>query len=90
MQTPRDVAAVVYAPRQDGGPNGRITRYEVQVSSNGTDFTTVATGTWNTTDDAKLAEVPAGTTARYVRLVGVEVVANYASAAEVNVAVRSD
>lgn len=87
LQTEHTVEAVVYTPRQDDSPNGRIFSYEVQTSTDGTTFTTVATGTWTATPEAKIARLENATSARYVRLVGTAGGADYASAAEVNIAV---
>jgi hypothetical protein len=49
----------------------------------------VAKGNWDGTVDAKIARLPAGTTARYVRLVGLEGGADYAAATELNIALGS-
>ncbi len=43
-------------------------------------------GIWDGTVDAKIARFPAGTTARYVRLVGLAGGADYAAATELNIA----
>ncbi|GAA1617621.1 hypothetical protein GCM10009789_84470 [Kribbella sancticallisti] len=87
LKTTRAIEALVYTPRQDAAvPNGRITKYDVQVSTDGITFQSAATGTWDGTVDAKIARLPAGTTARYVRLIGLEGGANYAAATEVNIA----
>lgn len=83
----RAIEALVYTPRQDAAvPNGRILTYDVQVSADGTTFQSAATGTWDGTVDAKIARLPAGTTARYVRLVGVQGGADFAAATELNIA----
>ena len=64
----RTVTGLTYLPRQDGGANGRIGKYEVYLSTDGTTWGgAVATGTF--ADDALLKTVrlwPA--TARYIRL----------------------
>ena len=87
LKTPRAIEALVYTPRQDAAvPNGRISSYDVQVSSDGVTFTSAATGTWDGTIDAKIARLRAGTTARYVRLVGLAGGADYAAATELNIA----
>jgi 5'-nucleotidase len=84
---PRAIEALVYTPRQDAAvPNGRISSYDVQVSTDGVTFTSAATGTWDGTIDAKLARLPAGTTARYVRLIGLAGGADDAAATELNIA----
>ncbi|MFI7068437.1 discoidin domain-containing protein [Kribbella sp. NPDC050124] len=87
LKTTRAIEALVYTPRQDAAvPNGRISSYDVQTSADGVTFTSVATGTWDGTVDAKIARFPAGTTARYVRLVGLAGGADYAAATELNIA----
>ncbi|MFI5734061.1 discoidin domain-containing protein [Kribbella sp. NPDC051587] len=82
----RSIEALVYTPRQDASPNGRIFKYDVQVSADGNNFQSAATGNWDDTKQAKIARFTAGTTARYVRLVGLEGGADYASATELNIA----
>ena len=83
----RTIEALVYTPRLDAEvPNGRISSYDVQVSTDGTTFQSATTGTWDGTVDAKIARLPAGTTARYVRLIGLAGGANYAAATELNIA----
>lgn len=82
----RAVEALVYTPRIDASPNGRIASYEVQVSDDGTTFETVTTGTWDQTVDPKIARLPEGTEARHIRLVGLEGGADYAAATEINIA----
>ncbi|MFE2148300.1 discoidin domain-containing protein, partial [Streptomyces sp. NPDC059456] len=57
-----------YLPRQDGGVNGRIGRYEVYVSDTTTDWgEPVATGTFADTATATSVPLPAKT-GRYLRL----------------------
>ncbi len=57
-----------YLPRQDGGVNGRIGRYEVYVSDSPASWgTPVATGTWADTASPKTASFPA-VSGRYLRL----------------------
>ncbi|MFC9688265.1 discoidin domain-containing protein [Kribbella sp. NPDC056951] len=82
----RSLDALVYTPRQDASPNGRISKYDVQVSADGNDYQSVATGNWDGTLQAKIARFPAGTTGRYVRLIGLEGGAGYAAATELNIA----
>jgi 5'-nucleotidase len=83
----RSIEALVYTPRQDAAvPNGRISKYDVQVSADGNGWQSVATGNWDGTVDAKIARLPAATTARYVRLIGLEGGADYAAATELNIA----
>lgn len=77
-----------YLPRQDqvsnpsGGTNGVVTSYRIATSTDGVNFTDVATGTWA----ASLTTKHVGFTAvqaRYVRLTSLAGVNGYASAAEV-------
>ncbi|MFJ8045988.1 discoidin domain-containing protein [Kitasatospora sp. NPDC096147] len=68
LGAPRSVSALTYQPRQDGGANGRIGRYEVSTSTDDATWSApVATGGW--ADDAGTKRVDfAPVTARYVRL----------------------
>ena len=79
-----NVSGLLYLPRQDGNPNGIITSYQVQVSADGTNFTTVGNGTWAQDETQKQANFSAAGV-RYVRLVGVQGGGGYISAAEINV-----
>jgi O-glycosyl hydrolase len=79
-----DVSGLLYLPRQDGNPNGVITSYTVSVSSDGTTFTPVASGTWSLDTAQKRADFPFRR-ARYVRLTAEAAGNGYVSAAEVNV-----
>ncbi|MCA2217375.1 PQQ-dependent sugar dehydrogenase [Jidongwangia harbinensis] len=82
------VTGLYYLPRQDM-PNGRIARYEVYVSADGTAWgSPVATGTWVNSTAEQSATFPAKT-GRYVRLRALSEVNGRAwtSAAELNVAV---
>jgi len=64
------VSGLLYLPRQDGGVNGTIGRYEVAVSADGTTFgTPEATGTWVDDQTQKSVSFPT-VTARFVRLTG--------------------
>lgn len=75
-----------YLPRQDGGTNGNITGYEVQVSNDGQTFRTVATGTWDGNSEWKLAQFTEEQV-KYVRLVATSALPTsgnkFASAAEI-------
>ena len=74
-------------PRQ-AGENGKITKYEVQVSTDGENFTKVAEGSWNTAPDLKVVEFEP-TQATHIRLIAKETVGDkpsfFASVAELNV-----
>jgi hypothetical protein len=74
-----------YVPRQDGFPNGTLTSYRIETSTDMAGWTTVASGTWIGDTTEKVVRFPA-TKARYVRLVAL--LSNgtpYASAAEVGI-----
>ncbi|KAL8723388.1 MAG: hypothetical protein Q9225_000304 [Loekoesia sp. 1 TL-2023] len=67
MKKTINVNGLTYLPRQDGNSNGNIGQHTIQLSSDGTTFTTVAFGTY--LDDSSLKTTPFTTTpARYVRL----------------------
>ena len=75
-----------YKPRTTGNTNGTITRYEIQVSDDGVNFRTVASGTWEGNRNWKVAEFDAQTV-KFVRLVAVDAITDnayvFASAAEI-------
>ncbi len=75
-----------YLPRQSGNTNGTITQYDIQVSDDGVEFRSVASGNWNADREWKLAEFDAEHV-KYVRLVAVDAVTDnayvFASAAEI-------
>ncbi|WP_170272187.1 endo-alpha-N-acetylgalactosaminidase family protein [Clostridium tarantellae] len=72
-----------YLPRQSGG-NGVITKYKLEVSNDGENFTKVSEGNW--VKDAELKKVNFDAIeATHVRLVAVEAGGGFASAAELNV-----
>jgi phospholipase C len=86
LGTARTLTGLTYVPRQDGGANGRIGRYEVYASTDGTTWgSAVSTGTF--ADDATSKTVRCWpTTARYVRLRALSEAGNrgpWTSAAEV-------
>jgi hypothetical protein len=58
----------------------------VEVSSDGANYATVATGSWSDDSSLKSASFPA-TAARYVRLVATAGDGGYASAAEIRTAI---
>ena len=74
-----------YLPRS-GSNNGVITKYEIQISDDGENFETIASGSWANNKDWKAAEFE-GVQAKYVRLVAVDAVTDnsyvFASAAEI-------
>ena len=77
-----------YWPRQAGNSNGTITKYEIQVSEDGENFRTVASGDWENNRDWKLVNFP-GENVKYVRLVSVDAVTDnnyvFASASEIRI-----
>ena len=76
---------LTYVPRQVG-LNGMIQDYQVQVSSDGQQFSTVASGTW-AVDTAKKDVSFAATRGRYMRLVALSGVGGWASAARISAVV---
>jgi hypothetical protein len=81
LGTPHEVTSLGYLPRQDGNPNGTITRYRVAVSADGEQWTPVAEGTWPGDASLKSASWERAT-ARFVRLIADEGSAGHVSAAE--------
>ena len=75
-----------YLPRQSGNTNGTITQYDIQVSDDGVEFRSVASGNWAADREWKLAEFDAEHV-KYVRLVALDAVTDnsyvFASAAEI-------
>ena len=83
-----------YWPRQAGNTNGTITEYEIQVSNDGENFRTVATGEWEGSRDWKMVKFD-GENVKYVRLVSVNALTDnqyvFASASEIRITgVKSD
>ena len=74
-----------YLPRS-GSNNGVITKYEIQISNDGENFETIASGSWANNKDWKAAEFE-GVQPKFVRLVAVDAVTDnsyvFASAAEI-------
>lgn len=73
-----------YLPRSNGG-NGTITKYELQVSTNGTDFTTVSEGSWAQDSTLKVVNFDEVSEVTHVRLIAKAGVGGFASASELNV-----
>lgn len=80
----RDVQGLAYLPRQDSNPNGNVTDYEVEISSDGTEFTPVTSGDW-ADDDTQKYTTWAPESARYVRLTATAGHFDVAAAAELHV-----
>ena len=81
----QSIAGLRYLPRSDG-PNGRVGSFEILVSSNGTTWSAVASGTWPDTIAEKTVSFTA-VSARYVRLTATSEAGNrgpWSSAAEIN------
>lgn len=72
-----------YLPRS-GSSNGNITKYEIQVSTDGQSFKTVASGNWDNNSNEKVVQFD-NVQATHVRLVALEGIAGFATAAELNV-----
>ena len=67
-----EVQAVRYLPRWGGAAgniNGLITQYYVTVSEDGSEWSTVAEGTWDRVEGWKLAQFEEPVNAKYIRLV---------------------
>ncbi|MBP3660107.1 MAG: S-layer homology domain-containing protein, partial [Oscillospiraceae bacterium] len=75
-----------YKPRITGNSNGTITEYDIQVSDDGVNFTSVASGTWAGDRNWKVVSFDAQTV-KYVRLVALDAITDnsyvFASAAEI-------
>ena len=74
-----------YLPRQTGNSNGTITQYEIKVSDDGVNFTTVAEGNWAANSSWKIAQFDPQSV-KYVRLYSIDAETDnswvFASAAE--------
>ncbi len=75
-----------YKPRTKGNGNGTITEYDIQVSNDGENFVSVASGEWEKDTNWKVAQFDPQVV-KYVRLVAVDAVTDnsyvFASAAEI-------
>ena len=78
------VSELSYLPRQDAYLNGTILTYEVYVSSNGTNWTLVDTGTWGNNHNEKTSIFSEVSGINYIRLRDVGT-GNLTSGAEINV-----
>jgi F5/8 type C domain len=79
-----NVNALHYLPRQDWYLHGTILTYKIYVSTNGSNFTQIATGNWANDHSEKTAAF-APAKASYIRLEAVAGHLGFASAAEINV-----
>jgi len=87
MHAVNNVSGLTYEPRQDTSPNGTIGQYSISVSTDGTNFSPVTSGTW-ADDKTVKAAVFAGLSARYVRLTALTEAGNrgqWTSAAEIGI-----
>lgn len=80
---------------RDGSMNGRVKEYKVEVSTDGEQWTTVSTGTWENTAGWKLAVFDQPAAAKYVRLTGVHTYGDsgndkFMSAAEIRLRMAED
>ena len=78
-------------PRTSGGTNGIITKYDIQVSNDGENFTSVASGDWEGDRTWKEVEFT-GQNVKFVRLVALDGITDqsyvFASAAEIRLTGR--
>ena len=66
----KEIKGFVYLPRQDGGMNGMIKDYKLQVSMDGKTWTDAAQGTFAQGIQAKRVMLPDPVKARYIRFIG--------------------
>ena len=78
-----NINKVTVLPRPDGG-NGNITGYNIYVSTDGTTFTKVATGSW-ANDATEKTAIFTSSNASYVKVEATTGANGWASAAEINV-----
>jgi hypothetical protein len=79
-----NVGALRYLPRQDWYLHGTILTYKIYLSTNGSNFMQIATGSWANDHTEKTASF-SPTRASYIRLEAVVGHLGFASAAELNV-----
>lgn len=79
----KTIGKYTYLPRTGAG-NGTISKYTLETSIDGVNYTKVAEGTWEVSSTEKVVEF-APTHARYIRLTALQGVGGFASAAELNV-----
>ena len=72
-------------PRQDNGNNGRIRKYEVQISSDGKTFQTIDEGTWAIDKGIKKITLKEKLTASHIRVIAKTGEGGFASIAEITV-----
>lgn len=88
LEEPTLLNALRYLPRT-GALNGIVTKYRIEVSTDGYDWSTIADGTWEASTGWKLAPFAGAVKAKYVRLYGVETKPEnqFMTAAEIRVCV---
>ncbi|MEY2479326.1 MAG: hexosaminidase [Verrucomicrobiota bacterium] len=79
-----NVNALHYLPRQDWYLHGTILSYKIYVSTDGSNFTPVTSGSW-ANDHTEKTTTFAPTKASYIRLEAIDGHLGFASAAEINV-----
>ncbi|MZQ83198.1 DUF5110 domain-containing protein [Paenibacillus sp. 5J-6] len=79
----RNISQFRYSPRTDAG-NGTIQSYNLYVSSDGTNYTKISSGSWTRNSVKKYVQFEA-VDARYVKLEAVVAVGGFASASELDV-----
>ena len=100
LDEPQTITKFIYTPKNGnstsgGEKNGTVTKYRVECSDDGETWKAVSEGDWAVEDGAKEAVLETPTTAKFIRLVGVETygVGNqtnkFMSAAEVRVEVQT-
>ena len=91
MQNTYYVDTIAYSPRQDGISNGNIGQYQILISTDGSTFSQVASGTWADDSTTKLATF-APVRASFIRLLAITEAGDrgpWSSASEINVSARS-
>lgn len=82
IDTPEVINGLTYVPRPVGSTNGVVTKYEIHVSDNGTDYTKIKDGTLPKNNETKVITFDSVTT-KHVRLVFIEAGNNNGSASEI-------
>ncbi len=77
------VSEYIYTPRTGGGKNGIITKYEIYTSDDNATWTKVAAGDWAEDSAVKTVKFDTPVQAKYIKLLAVESVGEFASAAEI-------
>lgn len=78
-----EIFEYIYTPRTGGGKNGIITKYEIYTSDDNATWTKVASGDWAEDSEVKTAKFDTPVQAKFVKLLAVNSVGGFASAAEV-------